>query len=164
MSNHKLTVLQKIKQNHALEHATLHVLVRHIAGLHLAACSDWAGFTVVGSVETPVLADAVVEGLQRMRAGEANLAIHPQCGTNLAVPLGLCGGLVLAAVSLPREWRYSRLLLIILAGYTFGKRKPLSLTVQKYMTTTTDLNRVRIRSIQLISRQGVQVHRVSLSS
>ncbi|MHB9033298.1 MAG: DUF6391 domain-containing protein [Anaerolineae bacterium] len=164
MSETNLTILQKITQNHALEHATMHILGRRVAGLRLMAMADWAGFTVIGQVDTQVLIDAVAEGLERMREGESGLAMHPNCGTNLAVPIGLSGGLVLSAISLPAKWRFTRLALIMLAGFSLGVRKPLSNSLQKLMTTTTDLDQVHIQSVQKIYDGMIPVHRIWLSS
>ena len=80
--NRPLTILQKIRQNHAIEHAAMHIIARRVPELFLVAHSDWAGFTVYGQVETPALIDAVAEGLHRLRDGEASLAIHQRCGTS----------------------------------------------------------------------------------
>jgi len=160
----ELTTSQKIKQNHALEHAVMHVLARRVYGLHLVAHSDWAGFTVFGEIPLPVLESAVTEALKRMRSGEVSLAIHPHCGTNIAVPLGLCGGLVIGAASLPRGWRVARLLLILLAGFFFAARKPLSSSFQRYMTNITDLEQIQIKSVRLINNRGLHISRVSIGS
>jgi len=155
-------ILARIRQNHAIEHASMHILSRRIPGLSLFAFSDWTGFTIVGHVSTTALSDAVSEGLLRLRGGEASLAIHPNCGTNLAVPLGVSGGLLAAALSLPRSWRFTRLLCVLLAGFSFGIRKPLSAAIQRYMTTPHNLMRARIISVTNLCPKGIPIHRVLL--
>jgi len=162
MGNSTPGILGRIRQNHAIEHAAMHILAGSVPGLRLFAYSDWTGFLVFGKVETIALADAVREGLLRLRQGETYLAIHPHCGTNIAVPLGLSGGLLLAAASLPRAWRFTRLACVLLAGFTYGIRQPLSAAAQKYMTTSHDLARARVLAVTNINPRGTPIHRVLL--
>ena len=164
MASQQTSVLLMIRQNHAIEHATMHILVRRNPQLHLLAHSDWAGFTIYGEVGTEAVIEAVTEGLLRLRNGESSLAIHPRCGTNLAVPIGISGGMLLTAISLPKEWRFTRFTLALLAGVAFAIRKTLSLAVQRHVTTTSDVHDVRVRAIQHLQQQGIQIHRVLLGS
>ena len=62
--------LRRIRQNHALEHATLQVLAGKHPKLVLAGYSDASGFWILGDVETGELLKAVEEARQRMLAGE----------------------------------------------------------------------------------------------
>jgi hypothetical protein len=158
------SALLMIRRNHAIEHATMHILARRNPQLRLMAHSDWNGFSIYGEVDTEAVIEAVKEGLLRLRQGESNLAIHPRCGTNLAVPIGISGGLLLTAMSLPNAWRVTRFTLALLAGITFAFRKPLSLAVQRQVTTTCDVQGVRVHAIQHYKRQGIQVHRVLLGT
>jgi hypothetical protein len=164
MSSLQPSMLLMIRQNHAIEHATMHILARRNPQLHLLAHSDWAGFTIYGEVSTEAVIEAVTEGLLRLRQGESSLAIHPRCGTNLAIPLGISGGLLLTAVSMPVEWRFTRFTLTLLAGVVLAIRKPLSLAVQRHLTTTSDVQDVRVRAIQHLHQQGIPIHRVLLGS
>jgi hypothetical protein len=164
MASLQPSVLFRIRQNHAIEHATMHILARRNSQLHLLAHSDWTGFTIYGEVNTEAVIEAVTEGVLRLRQGESNLAIHPRCGTNLAVPIGISGGLLLTAMSMPKEWRFTRFALALLAGIAFATRKPLSLAVQRHVTTTSNVHNVRVRAIQHLNHQGIQIHRVLLGS
>lgn len=158
------SVLLMIRQHHAIEHATMHILAQRNPQLHLLAHADWAGFTIYGKVNTEAVIEAVTEGLLRLRQGESSLAIHPRCGTNLAVPLGISGGLLLTAMSMPKEWRFTRFTLAMLAGITLAARKPISLAVQRYVTTTSDVHDVRVRAIQHYHQHGIPIHRILLGS
>ena len=71
-----------IRRNHGLEHATIHILNRQ--RYKLSGRSSGSGFVLLGDVPTEQVEHAVREALQRMKAGEHQLAIHPNCGTNLA--------------------------------------------------------------------------------
>ena len=76
---------RRIRQNHALEHATITILSGMVPDLRVSARSSSNGFIVFGDVDLGMLRRALDEALRRLQAGEAELAIHPNCGTNLAV-------------------------------------------------------------------------------
>ncbi|HYT34988.1 MAG TPA: DUF6391 domain-containing protein, partial [Ktedonobacteraceae bacterium] len=80
---------RRIRQNHALEHATITILSGMVPDLSISACSSSNGFIIFGDVDLGLLRRALDEALRRLQAGEASLAIHPNCGTNLAVGVSL---------------------------------------------------------------------------
>src|SRR5205807_8458105 len=80
---------RRIRQNHALEHATITILSGMIPDLRVSARSSSTGFIIFGDVDLGLLRRAVDEALRRFQAGEAELAIHPNCGTNIAVCVSL---------------------------------------------------------------------------
>lgn len=84
-------VILRIRHNHGLEHATLHMLAQRYPRRRLAGHADASGFWLLGNVSTEDVRAAVEEALQRMRAGEHNLAVHPNCGTNLVITAILAG-------------------------------------------------------------------------
>jgi DNA polymerase-3 subunit delta len=81
--------ISRVRRNHGLEHATLHILSQHSPKRPLAGHSDTRGFWVLGNVPTDEVQEAVAEAIRRMNAGEQNLAVHPNCGTNF-VTSGIC--------------------------------------------------------------------------
>ena len=93
MSNSLLDLpfIAETRRNHALEHATLHVLAQQYPQRMLGGHSNPTGFFIVGDVPMEVVADAATEALRRLRLGERELAIHPGCGTNFATS-ALLGG------------------------------------------------------------------------
>ncbi|MGH2509076.1 MAG: DUF6391 domain-containing protein, partial [Ktedonobacteraceae bacterium] len=76
---------RRVRQNHALEHATITIFSTLVPNLRVSARSTSRGFTVFGDVDLSQLRRALDEALHRLQAGEADLAIHPNCGTNLVV-------------------------------------------------------------------------------
>src|SRR5436853_4430761 len=80
---------RRIRQNHALEHATITILSGMVPELSVSARSSSDGFIIFGDVDLGALRRALDEALHRLQAGEAELAIHPNCGTNLAVGVSL---------------------------------------------------------------------------
>src|SRR5436305_12494772 len=80
---------RRIRQNHALEHATITILSGMIPDPRISARSSSRGFIIFGDVDVGQLRRALDEALRRLQAGEAQLAIHPNCGTNLVVGISL---------------------------------------------------------------------------
>src|SRR5215469_18276592 len=80
---------RRIRQNHALEHATVTILTRQRPGLAVSARSNSRGFTIFADLDPLLVRRSCDEALARLRAGESSLAIHPNCGTNLSVGMSL---------------------------------------------------------------------------
>jgi len=82
-------LIQRTRQHHGIEHATIHILTARHPGKRFSGLSDPLGFTILGDVSETALRRCVGDALLRMQAGESHLAIHPNCGTNLATTAGL---------------------------------------------------------------------------
>ncbi len=137
---------RRVRQNHALEHATITILSTFIPELRVSARSTSRGFTVFGDVDLGQLRRAVDQALQRLQAGEAELAIHPNCGTNLVVGISLLtlGTMLGMGASRPRT-RITSAALSSVAGMVAAR--PVGQVVQKYITTLPDLRGVRVSAI-----------------
>lgn len=137
---------RRIRQNHALEHATITILSQRIPNLSVSARSSSDGFIVFGDVDLGELRHASDEALRRLQAGEAELAIHPNCGTNLAVGISLVTlGSLLALVSSQTRTRVATAAVSSLAGWAAAR--PLGEYVQRHFTTLPDLQGVRVTDI-----------------
>jgi len=158
-------LIRRIRQNHALEHATMHLLARSGRPLRLVGATDWNGFTLYGEVETPLVSQAAMEALARLRAGEEGLAVHPRCGTNLAV-IGLLTGIAAyLAGSWPAASRAQRWARITLAlGAAVCLARPLGMPMQRHVTTSTALAGVRIRAIRREQLGRWTAHRILITA
>ena len=137
---------RRIRQNHALEHATVTVLSGMIPNLSISARSSSQGFIIFGDLDLGVLRLALEEALQRLQAGEAYLAIHPNCGTNLAVGVSLMTiGTMLGFASSHTRIRVASAALSSVVGMMAAR--PLGEFVQKHVTTLPDLQGVRVTEI-----------------
>ena len=137
---------RRTRQNHALEHATVTILSGMIPNLSISARSHGDGFIVFGDVDLGLLRRAVDEALARLQAGEAELAIHPNCGTNIAVGISLVTiGTLLGLASSQVRTRIVTAAASSLAG-VFAAR-PLGEYVQRHFTTLPDLAGVRVTAI-----------------
>ena len=77
--------VSRIRRNHGLEHATIHVLSEKYSRFSAQGNSDHRGFSlnIYGNISDQQVMEAVEEARQRLRSGETHLAVHPNCGTVL---------------------------------------------------------------------------------
>ena len=137
---------RRVRQNHALEHATITILSGMVPQLSVSARSFSDGFIVFGDVDLGLLRQAVDEALRRLQAGEAELAIHPNCGTNIVVGVSLMTlGTILGMASNNTRTRVTSAAASSLAGLMAAR--PLGELVQKHFTTLPDLKGVRVTEI-----------------
>jgi membrane protein implicated in regulation of membrane protease activity len=134
-----------LRRNHALEHATIVVMMQREPGRRFNGFSDDDGFFVLGVRSTDDGDGAAREALKRLRAGEKGLAIHRNCGTTIVAANMLAAVFFLAAmgVGLYLEWP---LYLLILGSVALSLllRVPLSLLLQRFVTTDSDLSNAEV--------------------
>lgn len=162
-------MLSRIRRNHALEHATIHVLSRRFPKKNLIGRSDSSGFYIYGNITTAELQEAVHEALVRLHRGERRLAIHPNCGTNLVTSATLAGSASFFALlgSKDEDWRdrLDRLPLAVMATVVaLIAAQPLGRLAQERLTTIADPGNLEITAIETMRRGGLTLHRVLTSS
>jgi hypothetical protein len=141
-----IVLSRRVRQNHALEHATVTILSGMVTDLSISARSFSNGFIIFGNVDLGLLRRAADEALQRLQAGEAELAIHPNCGTNLVVGVSLITlGTMLGMASSHTRTRVASAAASSVAGLMAAR--PLGEYIQKHFTTLPDLDGVRITDI-----------------
>ena len=151
--------LTAIRQNHALEHATVALLVRRYGPLRIIGRSTPGGFYLYGDVPTAAVEDAAREGLRRLRGGESRLAVSPMCGTNIAVA-GILTGLA-SVMAMGKRARLTRLPNAITATLAaLAVSRPAGNLVQKWVTTTGDLTGLSIAAIERSGKGRRTVHHV----
>jgi hypothetical protein len=149
-----------VKQNHALEHATIVLLSRKYPEVRLSGISFAAGFFVFGDLPTEAILPAAQEALMLLRTTRPELAIHERCGTNLAVS-GLLTGLAAMAVAKLRR-PYSTVNNVVLASTAaMILARPIGLTVQRYVTTQTPNASMSIQKVTPMKVFGAPAHFVS---
>lgn len=154
--------LVRLRVNHAVEHATINILAERQRRLSLVGRTTVRGFVLYGAISTLAVREAVEEGLARLRAGERDLALHPHCGTGLALA-GIMAGLS-ALMAMGARRRLTRIPLVLLASTAaVVLAQPLSFFVQERVTTSTELAGLRLASIRLERRGGRTVHWVELA-
>lgn len=140
-------LVERTRRNHGLEHATITLLTQRQRGLSLVGRSTPNGFYLYGDVASEAVAQAAQDALDRMRAGERQLAIHPNCGTNF-VTAGLAAALAaFLGFSGARGWRgRAERIPLVAALATLGLilAQPLGLALQRDVTTTGEMGALEI--------------------
>ncbi len=164
--------IARVRRNHALEHATIQVLSKRDTTRRLAGRSSFHGFYLYGDVATKQVLEAAQEGLQRLRTGQRELAIHPSCGSNYVVAGAVAGMGAFAALGgffghrqeglrdrvarLPLAWAVATMGVIL--------SRPLGAALQAYVTTDADVGDLRIHSVIRTEQAGAVVHLVRTQS
>ena len=154
-----LPFILETRRNHALEHATLHMLAHTHTGT-MAGHSNPTGFFLLGNFSTQDVWAASTEALERLRGGESGLAIHAGCGTNMATTAFLAGTFAWSVLRLAKS-TLMKILLMPLAVF-FGVvgfliSRPLGPVLQQRITTEANMGNMQIIDIIPV-RKGV--HRV----
>lgn len=159
-----LIPISRLRRNHGLEHATLHVLAGRNPGARMGGYSDFKGFWLVGDLSQEQVQAAAQEALQRMKAGEPQLAVHPNCGTNFATAgsmAGLAGVMGMWRVGERRRDKLERLPLVAtLATVALILGQPLGLLAQKHLTTSGHPGGLEIVDVIPVQRGRLPAHRV----
>ena len=154
-----LPFILETRRNHALEHATLHMLAHSYTG-SMAGHSNPTGFFLLGNFSTPDVWVCATEALERLREGESGLAIHAGCGTNMATTALLAGTLSWSVLRGAKSTLMKILLLpiaVVMAVIGVLLARPLGPWFQKYVTTEANMGHMQIIDIIPV-RKGV--HRV----
>jgi hypothetical protein len=168
-----LPLIRQVRRNHALEHATVHILSQRHPGVTIYARSQPSGLVVFGDLPTEEVAKAIDEALTRLRAGEYQLAIHPNCGTNLVTAGGLSGLAAVLAMRVQQIGRKKRdlrqlvssLPLVILAATAaLLFAQPLGQTLQLYVTTDAEIGTLHVTEIGRRSQGKLVFHVVNTAT
>ncbi len=140
--------IRRVRRNHALEHATAHMLAKRIPSIRVSGRAGDSGFVLIANVPQATMEEAAHEALARMKAGEAKWAIHPNCGTNLVAAGWMT---TLAAVAgLGNKQRVtadslSRTMILMIFALFFSPS--LGNRLQKHITTKGDPGDLEIISV-----------------
>lgn len=146
----------RIRRNHALEHATAHVL-EEAAGpsFPLSGYAVEDGFFVDGPFQAATVFAAAREALRRLEAGEADLALHRRCGTTVVVV-----NLVASVAFLLILWgtgHLSLLAVIVALVVANGAGPLLSGFVQRHLTTDADVKGMEVLGVEVRSGRSSSV-------
>ena len=163
-SSSERSPVSRIRRNHGLEHATLHILSEQNPKTGMAGHSDAGGFWILGDVSTPDLKLAVEEALKRMRGGEQDLAVHPNCGTNF-VTAGTFAGLAAWIATFGAGHRMRDKIERMPLAASFATlalmfAQPMGLLVQQHVTTSGAPGAMEVVDIIKTRRGRFNAHRV----
>jgi len=149
-------VINKIRRNHALEHATITLMLAKTGPMRVVGRAGTDGFYVWANVPKETLEGYAHEALGRLKKGEASLAVSPLCGTNIAVAGVLAGSAAFLAVGDRRGGLDGITRAITAALFAMLAAQPVGRLIQKHYTTSPDLAGVEIVSVDPVGgRSGL---------
>lgn len=156
------SLISRIRRNHGLEHATIHVLSEGHKRFSAQGNSDHRGFhlNIYGDITEDEVNAAVAEAYRRLRAGEHHLAVHPNCGTVLVTTAALAtlAAQTMLALENWREPRAGRVrpaslanalpgaMLAVVVALIVGR--PLGVRLQERYTVDGELDDLRVESVR----------------
>lgn len=170
MSNTKtgileIPIIERIRRNHGLEHATLHMLAKRYPNTSIGGHSNPRGFWIAGDVSLEAVRDSVDEALSRLKAGEHKLAVHPNCGTNIVTTgtlAGLAGAMALFGAGKRWQDKLERLpLAASLATLVLILSQPLGLFLQERISTSSVPGSLEVVEIVKTQRGVLTLYRVT---
>ncbi|MEX2081407.1 MAG: DUF6391 domain-containing protein [Dehalococcoidia bacterium] len=154
--------LARVRQHHAIEHATVAVLFeRRGRMVTVGGLSDPWGFHLAGDFDAAEIESCAQEALTRLQAGEHWLAISNQCGTTLALTGAFTAAAVLAAA---RGQGFRRFQPAMTAGvFAAGAAQPAGRWMQRVMTTDSNVDGLVVgRARNLAGRDRNRLVRVTV--
>jgi S-ribosylhomocysteine lyase LuxS involved in autoinducer biosynthesis len=157
-------IISRVRRNHGLEHATIHMLSKKHTGFSAQGHSDHRGFhlNIYGDIKEEDVVEAVEEAYKRLKAGQHHLAVHPNCGTVLLTTATMATLAAQASLGLEQKRQRSdkmnwsvlmnglptAVLAVILSLII---SKPVGIYLQANFTTDGDLGDMKIKSIRKIA-------------
>ena len=148
-----MTAIERTRRNHALEHATVALLLERGAKPPIGGYSTPAGFVIWARSEPETVSGAASDALDLLNDGYSELAISPYCGTNFAAGVALG---VVAAYIAGRGAGRGRGLLPKLRGAAVGFAvasafgQPVGRLVQRRLTVRADVAGAEIASVRVL--------------
>jgi hypothetical protein len=157
--------VSRIRRNHGLEHATLHVLAERFPRTSMAGHSDTGGFWILGDIPLDAVQSAVATALERLQKGEAELAVHPNCGTNFVTSgtfAGIAASMAMFGAGKRMRDKLERVpLAASLATLALIASQPLGLYFQEQFTTSGVPGDLEVTEISQAPRRQINAYRVT---
>lgn len=154
---YQVTLGAPVRENHALEHATIVILSKRYPDARFSGVSFASGFFVFGDAPTAAIRPAADQALARLRGDEPEMAIHERCGTNLAVTGMLTAFTAMLVARMRKPYNnFNNMMLATTASIVAAR--PLGLLVQRYITTRTPASNFRIGEVKRMMVMGAPTH------
>jgi hypothetical protein len=150
--------LDAVRRNHALEHATVAVLLARHGPTRLAGRASGDGFFILGDIDEGELTSSAHEALARLQRGESSLAVSPLCGTNIAVAGFLAAAAATSVLAGSREkgGGFSNAFAAAMLGVIAAQ--PLGRLVQTHVTTRADVEMIEVTGTSSVLGPLKKVH------
>lgn len=143
----KLFKNRRVRQNHALEHATINLLEEAAPDQKIAGLSLEDGFFVFAPLSPILIEKAARKGLKLLKMGQGNLAIHTECGTSSGVVAFITSLIFLGLFIFYGVISLLFLPFILATAWLMGRY--LGPVTQRFLTTSTHLENVEILGVEM---------------
>lgn len=155
----KYLPIDRVRRNHALEHATIHVLSEKQRPLKVVGRSTFNGYYLYGDLATETVAQAAQEALERLKDGEHELAVHPNCGTNLVASSSMAGLATFAVLGGSKKRRFDLLPSALIAAMAaLLLAQPIGPLLQARVTTLADVSDTVIKDVKRREKGNLVIH------
>lgn len=139
---------RRLRQNHALEHATINVIEQRYRTRGVVGMPDMNGFHLRGRVSPDTVVSATQEAFRRLKRGEADLAWNRRCPTSLVGTQILLAVLFLVIMlAIWREFTAPPVLIALLGGALLGP--PVSPFLQRWLLVDPDPGSLQFRDVEV---------------
>ncbi len=160
----EIPAVSRLRRNHGLEHATLHVLSERYPNLPMGGQSSTSGFRLLGNLSTEAVYEGVQEALRRLQTGQHTLAVHPNCGTNYVTAgslAGVAGAVAMMGAGKRLRNKLERLpLAAAFATAALIFAQPVARQLQAKVTTSGYPGKLEVVEIRRIQRSSIIIHQV----
>lgn len=143
----KLMFNRRVRQNHALEHATIHLIEDRFGSANIEGMAFENGFTLKVSLDPQIVLNAARSALKRVQNGESDLVVHPRCGTTIVVVNVLSSVLFLILLFISGNLGLINVLLALVIANFIGPFT--SRIVQTGITTLKDLSDLEVTGVEV---------------
>lgn len=161
-------LISRVRRNHGLEHATIHVLSEKHKNFSAQGNSNHTGFSlnIYGNISEEDVESAVNEAYRRMKQGEHHLAVHPNCGTVLLTTATMAALAAQASFAFEqRRQKQENMSLAVLLGalptavlavvVSLIVSRPIGVQLQAKYTVEGDLQDMELQSVNQVQPSPV---------
>jgi len=143
----KVANSKNLRKNHAIEHATINLLEQKAGHrLNVSGLSKEDGFYISGIQNPEIVEDAAIRGLNLLKQGSCQLAIHKRCGTDMAIANFVSALIFLILLFSTGMFSILNILIALLLSNLISPY--LGEYVQKYFTTSCDVANMEIVGLE----------------
>jgi hypothetical protein len=149
----QLLFSKQMRQNHALEHATINVIRQRFRQSGITGMPAKDGFHIRGRVTPDTVVSATQEALRRLKRGERELAFSRNCPTSLVSTQVVLTIVFLAIVlTIWREFTAPPFLIALLGGALLGP--PVSPYLQRLLLVAPKPGTLQFRDVEVEQPSG----------
>lgn len=147
---YKIATNKKLRKNHSVEHAAVNILEKQYGYRNLAGYAEEDGFYIMGARYPEQVLEAAKIGLNALKSGRTDLAIHKRCGTSITAANLISSLLFLILLFVTKTFSIFNMIIALIFANVAGPW--LGVYLQKYLTTYTDVKDLEIKGVRWAGR------------